>query len=186
MAGFDLNPPAALMLGATALQAGGQIAGGRAQQIIGQRKRLMYQGEAAQLEQNAGQAFAASQRTAAANDLNTQLIASRALAVAAASGASATDPTVVNTIARIKEQGAYKSMLDLYAGEEQQRAMQYQASLDRTSGENAVSDADYAAKVSRYGAAATILSGAGTASLYSRYAGKGGAGMANASMWGSD
>lgn len=166
---FDFNLPAGLTLASGAVNAASKLAGGRAAKVVGQRRQAEFDNEAAQLEQNANNAAAVGQRNAQAQDLQTQLVASRALAVAAASGAGASDPTVINTIARINQEGSYRSMMDLYAGEERERAMNYQATLDRYSGGVAASDAGYAEKMSRFGAAATILQSAGTASLYSRY-----------------
>lgn len=90
--------------------------------------------EAEQLRQNAGQAQAASQRVAITADEQSKLVASRALAVAAAGGGGASDPTVVNLIAGIAQEGAYRQALSLYQGDERARQLQTQADATEAGG----------------------------------------------------
>jgi hypothetical protein len=66
----------------------------------------------------------------------TDLLASRALAVAAASGGGASDPTVVNTIAGIAQEGAYRKAVALYRGDEEARKLTMQAEAAEFEGEN--------------------------------------------------
>lgn len=74
---------------------------------------------AAQLEEKAGQVLAASQRGMLQQRKQKELVASRALAVAASGGGGASDPTVVNIIADIEGEGAYRESLALYQGEQE-------------------------------------------------------------------
>lgn len=80
-----------------------------------------------QLRVNAGQAQAAAQRNAIDIERQTQLNASRALAVAASSGGGASDPTVVSLLAQNAADGAYRKAAALYEGEDQARALNLQA-----------------------------------------------------------
>lgn len=80
-----------------------------------------------QLRVNAGQAQAAVQRNAIDIERQTQLNASRALAVAASSGGGASDPTVVSLLAQNAADGAYRKAAALYEGEDQARALNLQA-----------------------------------------------------------
>jgi len=130
--------------------------------------------EAAQLEQNAGQQAASAQRSAMEDRRQAQIAQSRALAVAAASGGGASDPTVINIISRLSAEGTYRSMSDLYEGREKARQMQEQAAASRYSGQRAQQAARLSAaatavqEVARRSVSKTAISGA--SSLYSKYA----------------
>lgn len=69
----------------------------------------------------AGVVVAASQRNAHEEKRQADLAASRALAVAAASGGGVSDPTVVDTLVRIRGEGALRASVALYEGEERGR-----------------------------------------------------------------
>ena len=90
--------------------------------------------EAAQLTQNAGQAQAASQRKAAEERRKSRLVQSAALARAAMSG-GASDPTVVDIIGDIAQEGAYRSALALFEGDDAARAMRNKAAGVRYTGD---------------------------------------------------
>jgi hypothetical protein len=92
---------------------------------------------AEQLRINAGQAMASAQREAITAEQQSKRVASRALALAAASGGGATDPTVVNLISGIAAEGAYRQAVALYQGQEQARAMENQARATEYEGEKA-------------------------------------------------
>lgn len=66
---------------------------------------------------------AASQRTAAEEVRQADLVASKALAVAAASGGGVSDPTMVDIIARTRGEGVYRANVALYEGAERSRAI---------------------------------------------------------------
>lgn len=82
---------------------------------------------ASQYLQNAGQAVAAGQRGAAEENRKARLVSSRAIALAAASGAGASDVSVVNLVSRIRGEGAYNAQTQLYQGEDQARRMRMAA-----------------------------------------------------------
>jgi hypothetical protein len=151
----------------------------------GQQSQHASEFQADQLRQNGGQAQASSQRTAAEIDRQTQMVVSRSLAVAAASGGGASDPTVVNLIAQNAAEGAYRKAVALYNGDEANRGDQAQASAREYEGKSA--------KVSGYvaGASNLLSAGAKSASLFQRFGsgapGRGDlAGGPGTSSWGSD
>lgn len=145
--------PIALTLGGAALSAGGSIIGAKAE------AREMRE-EAAQLEAQAGLERASSHRQAIDERRQARLAMSRGRAVAAASGAGADDPTVVNTLAAIEGDGEYRALSALYSGEESARGMEAEAAARRR-GAKSTKKAGY------LNAAGSILS-AGS-SLYGRY-----------------
>lgn len=91
--------------------------------------------EAQQLEQNASQSIAAAQRQAFETGRTGEYVQSRAQALAAASGGSATDPTVINVIANLASETGYRKSLDLYQGEERARQLRLSAQAARMTGE---------------------------------------------------
>lgn len=143
----------ALTSGGTMLSAGSQIVAG-----IGARRA----GDAAasMADIGSGNALAASQRVAQEEDRHAKAVASRAQAVAAASGAG-TGGTVHDVISGIAKEGAYRSQLALYNGEERARILKQQAANARYEGQ-AKQRAGF------IGSIGTILKGGST--LFSKYA----------------
>lgn len=144
--------PLALMAASTALQAGGTIIGSSAQSR--ELKR-----EAVQLDQQAGQDRASSQRAAMEQRRQARLLQSRALARAAATG-GASDPTVVNILANLEGEGEYRALTALYEGEERARNSEMQADARRREAKNAK-------KAGLIQAGGQVLQGAAT--IYGRY-----------------
>ena len=95
--------------------------------VAGQRARDAKTFEARQYEQQAVQQEAAAQRAAAEQRRQSSIQQSRAIAVAAASGAGATDPSVVTHVSRMAGMGRYNSNLALYQGEEAARQLRMHA-----------------------------------------------------------
>ncbi len=137
--------------------------------------------QATQLRQNAGQEVAAAQRAAFDIGRQEEYIASRALAVAASSGAGASDPTVINLIARTAGESAYRRSVALYQGKEAERTLNTQADTVAYNGENAARNAvapapvpinpNYDTTGHSIGALTTLLKGG--VSLYDKYGGGG-------------
>lgn len=115
---------------AAGMRAGATIYGGYQQKAAADLS-------ASGLESAGDQAVAASQRRAQEELRRSKLLSSRALAVAAASGAGASDPTVVDIISGIAGEGAYRSELALYEGREAKRAMDAKADAARYQGKQA-------------------------------------------------
>lgn len=90
--------------------------------------------EAKQMEDKAGLTRAISQREGIEERRQADLLQSRALAVAAASGGGATDPTVVNIIAGLEEEGLIRSLNDMASGETEARFLERQAGMRREAG----------------------------------------------------
>ncbi len=148
----------------------GQILGAVSHYQFGQQARAGAEYEAAQMRQNAGQALAASQHAALDVDRQSQLVASRALAVAAASGGGASDPGVVSLMAKYAQEGAYKKAVALYGGEEKALAMNAQADAKQYEGKNVALNSDMVAGAGLYGATTTLMKGgAKDSSLYQRF-----------------
>ncbi len=116
--------PVALMAAGSLLSAGGSIIGANSE-----AKELRSQ--AAQLDAQAGLERASSQRAAIDEKRQARLLASRGLAVAAASGGGADDPSVVNALAGIEGEGEYRALTALYNGDQTASGMEADAAAKR-------------------------------------------------------
>lgn len=158
----------------TGLDAAGAVIGGLSHIQYGQQAAAAADFAAAQLRQNAGQVQASAQRAAYDVDLQARYTASTALARAAASGAGASDPTVVNLIARNAGEFAYRKAVALYQGEDKARLLEMQADAKEIEGENAERNSMLAGATKMFGAATSILKGtARDGSLLQRFGGGG-------------
>lgn len=120
--------------------------------------------QALQLEQQAGQDRASSQRAAVEQRRSARYVQSRLQALAAASGAGATDPTIVKLSNDIDAAGEYAALTAMYEGESTARGEEFAAQVARRTGK-AAATASYAK------AGSTLLSGA--SSWYDKYGGGG-------------
>jgi hypothetical protein len=120
--------------------------------------------EGAQLDYVAGQTRAASQREAIERRRSSRYAQSRAQALAASSGAGASDPTVVNLIADLAGEGEYGALAAMYEGEDQATGFEHSGKLSRAQGNAAMSGAVVQA-------GSTLLSGGN--SWYDKYGGRG-------------
>lgn len=169
MALSDFLVPA-LQVGATILSAGGQLARGYAARGIGARRKIAAEFAAQQLDQEAQGALGIGLRAAADQALRTRMVNSLALARAAASGAGASDPTVLNILAQTAGEGAYRQALALYEGEAQARLDRIRAGALRYEGGLAESDAVAAQRQANIGALSTVLTGGAKAvTMYQKY-----------------
>ena len=116
--------PDILTAGGGLLSAGGTIAGANSE-----ARSLREQ--AAQLETQAGQDRASSQRAAIEERRRARYIASRGLTLAAATGAGADDPTVVNNFAAIGGEGEYRALTAMFEGETEAQGKEAQARMNR-------------------------------------------------------
>lgn len=151
----------------SALTAVGTIAGvagavqqGKAAQSAGRAQQQAADYNARVLEQQAGQERASSQRRAQAEQKQKTLVASRAQAVAAASGAGALDPTVTDVIGDIESEGELRALTALYEGEERARGLEARAQGAQYEGRVAGYTGDLARRSSLFKAGGTLLSGA--------------------------
>lgn len=138
----------------------GMISSANAQKKQGEQQQQLANYQAQQLEAQMGQERASAQRAAIEERRRSQLAQSRALALAA-KGGGASDPSVVDVISDLEGEGAYRSMVRLYQGDENARVLQERANATRYGG-------NIAASAGRTNATATLLKGG--SSLYSKYA----------------
>ena len=164
------------------LQAFGAVQQGKSAAIAGETAQqaaefnaLMLEFSAREALRQGGQAKAISQRQAAEERRQGRIATSRALAVASASGAGVSDPTIVNLISRGEGEAHFRASVALYEGEEEMRRLRFDALMGRG-----------AATQSRLAGAAANLAGQnaqsqfnlvaagkvveGSASLFSKYA----------------
>lgn len=125
--------------------------------------------EAAQLQSQSVQQFAAAQRQAMEQNRQGELVQSRALAVAAASGGGVTDPTVVRILGGIEGEAAYRASVALYEGEEKARQLRMQARTRIYEGQLGLAAGESQAEGIRISGETSMLRGA--SSLFSRYGG---------------
>ena len=158
---------AAFSIGGTLLSAKGQKDAGKVAAAQGQQaaqnEMVAAEFEARQAEYLANKAKAVSHLEAFEQRRIAALLASRTLALAAGSGAGASDPTVVGLMSEIYAEGAYRSALAMYEGEEEARSLGVAAQARRLSGKSAASAAltegKSTAKASNLSMFSTLLSG---------------------------
>jgi hypothetical protein len=162
--------PGALEVGGTLLSAYGQNEQGDAALEKGIGENALAQFQAEQMRQNANSAVAASQRQVVDVQRQADMIASRALAVASMNG-GASDPTVINMIARTAGEAAYRQSIALYQGQDKARALNLQADATEYAGSRAEQAGRETKSASDIGVLSTLIKGG--SSLYSKYAGGG-------------
>ena len=138
-----------LQIAGSLLSAGGTILGANSE-----AKELRR--EAAQLEVQAGQERATSQRQSIEERRQARLASSRALAIAAASGGGSDDPSVVNAIANIEGEGEYRALTALYEGNVQADDTVRQAQARRREAKNVKRASLFKAVGSILGAGSTL------------------------------
>jgi hypothetical protein len=149
-----------------ALQAVGGAEARKDAKEIAKKKRQAAEFEAIQLEQQANDALATSQRTLFNEKRTEKLVQSRALTLAAASG-GASDPTVIRIISGIASEAAYRQNLAIYQGEDRARSLRLAAQANRFSGEIGAAASLAQGNAIATQAAGQVIGGAG--SLYARY-----------------
>lgn len=148
-----------LTVASTLVQAASTLAAGRAEQQAGRDRQAALEHQAAQARQNAGQERAAAQRGAFEQRRQGRLLSSKALALAAASGAGAGDPGVEKLLGDIGAEGEFRALSDLYEAEERARGLETQADLKVFEGDQERRAGEIARRTSRFGAFTTVLSG---------------------------
>lgn len=161
---------AAIMMGAgTAISAMGSINSGRMSKLAGERAQARAQFQTQEAEYQAGQVIAESQLAAAEQRRQGELVASRSLAVAAASGAGVSDPTVVNVIANTKGEAVYRANVALYEGAAKARQLRIAGAFDALSGQEAALQGRIAESEGKVAAIGSLAKGAGSATMYAKY-----------------
>lgn len=175
MAEFIPWIPVAMSVGSMIFGSKGASNTGAAARLNAQRQQQADEFEAQQLEIQAGQVVAAGQRGALEEERQARLVQSRAIAVAAASGGSVADPTVINILARSAGEGTYRAGVALYQGEERAREMRMQAVGKRFEGQIAIEGGQARAQAARTQGITSLLSTG--ASLFTKYGGGGDAAL---------
>jgi hypothetical protein len=175
----------------TAMDVFGRVLGAFGAAQDGGARRMAAEYRAAQLRVGAGQEMAASQREAISALEQSKRVASRVLAVAAASGGGASDPTVVRLVADISSEGAYRQALALYEGQDRARMLRTQADAASYEGKLAEGAGNRNAIGGAIGAGASMFRGiAQGKSMREKYGGVGPRGSADvgpgSASWGMD
>ena len=144
----------------TGMKAAGQMDVGQAVRQTGEAQQRAAEYQAQQLTTNAGQAQAVAQRAAMEEIRKSMLLQSRAIAVSAASGGGALDPTVMALVSGLSKEGQLAAETQIYGGEERARSMREQAKATRYEGAQRAEAGRTYEKVSRMSAGTTLLSGA--------------------------
>jgi hypothetical protein len=140
---------------AIGMQAIGGLLGAKGARDAGEAERVAAYKQAEQLRYNAGQVESAGQRDAMDEQRKADILQSRMLAVAGASGASALDPTVVNLAAGVEYEGKLASQTRRYNANVEAKGMRLQADATQAGG-------NAAAQAGKYRAMGTLLSTGGS------------------------
>lgn len=179
-----LSDPRTINTIAGALDFGGRVSAGQQQIAHGADLQAAAEFAAAQLDKQASDAIGSAQRRARNEDRATKYLASETLARAAASGGGASDPTVINIIAKQAEEGAYRRMVALYEGDSRAAQMRLQAQARRFEGGSQRAAAEGAGRATMFGAGTSLLkSMARDSSLYERFGGGGPKGAQIDTSW---
>jgi len=135
------------------IAAGATVLSAVNQHKAGKEQNKAYQFDAKVATQQAQQERAAAQRDALDARRQGMILASRAQAAAASSGAGALDPTVVNVIGGLQGGAEMAGLASMYQGASRGRALENQAVVSRFTGKQAQT-------AGMYSAFNTLLSGA--------------------------
>ena len=177
MSGLELIAGIAGLAG-SGISAAGSLASGDAE---GQASTALaaYERQAGRMQQLAAQkaaneALATASQAGYQESIEKRLVASKAQAIAAASGGSASDTTVQNLQAGIENLGSYNKLAKLYEGETRAQGLEYEGALAEIEGRNRAAIQEYGGEVakrrSRQKALETIVGGGTDAfSKYGKY-----------------
>ena len=170
--------PVIAAVAGTVMTAYGQRKAANAQASYTQQQSQAYaiakETEAAQYEDQALAETASAQRVAMEEQRKSRILQSRALAVAGASGAGTSDPTVVDIISDLAGEGAYRAAVAMYEGGQRTKGARDAAAAARYEGATGLASGSASAASQRQagqiGTLGTIFSGVGqVASLYGKY-----------------
>lgn len=162
-----VNDPGTLMVAATvaggAIKGMSTLAGGKAAAQAGQMQQTEANYQAAQLNQNASQALASSQRQALDTTQRTNLAISTATARAGASGAAADVGSAVANSGELAQRGSYQALTDMFNGESKASGLENEASGVRYTGDVEAYEGEEKEKASYLAAGGDFLSSVGQA-----------------------
>jgi hypothetical protein len=128
MADFGITE--ALAIAGTVGSLGGTLLSAKASSDQADYQAQVQRANAEALKQQANTDAAAAERVQITRGRQTELALSRAQALAAGSGTSATSPDVLNTEGQIAQQGEYNAQSAFYEGQARARSDTYQANID--------------------------------------------------------
>lgn len=147
------------------LAAASTLAGGNFAKTAGQMQQNAANFQAAQLDQNAGQAIASSQRTMLDTQEKTRLAMSASRARAGVSGVDAGVGSPAENEGELAQRGSYHALMDIFNGksaatgiENQAAGARYTGTLDEMGGEEAQSASELAAAGTLAGSAGSMAS----------------------------
>lgn len=176
---MDFGTSADVLRGtSTAISSIGSLAEGnasaRAAKAAAKQAKKAGKYESQQYTQQANAERATAQRQSIEERRASRIAQSRAIAVAAASGGGASDPTVTKIVGDLAADGEYNALSALYSGEEAARGLEMAGAGSLYEGNNAASA--YRARANAYRNAArgtaigTALDGMGT--FFEKYGGE--------------
>lgn len=151
----------------TLLETFGLLERGRLARIQAERAKIRADFMAWQADRQAGRVLAISQRRAIEERRMGDVAASRALAVAAASGGGVSDPTIVKLMADTQGEAFYRASVSLYEGEAEARQLRLNAQAKRLEGAESLEEGYRAEQYNAIGAAGAAAKGG--MSLYAKY-----------------
>ena len=151
----------------TILGVAGKARSAKAARKQGRQLLALRNEQAVDIERQAVEVKAIAQRQAIDEQEKAELLISRAQAVAAASGGSATDQTVLDVMSDIEGEGAYRAAMAMYQGEREAETLRQEAKYTRAGGEISRQESNARARAYEMEAVGTIAQGATT--FYDRY-----------------
>ena len=149
------------------LSAGATLAGGNYAAQAGQMQKTASYSKAKQLEENAGQAIASSQRQMFDTQQRTRLAISTARARGAASGVDVGVGSPAAVQGELAGRGSYQALMDMFNGQSAATGLDNQANAARFEGDAAEIEGEAKQTASYLAAAGTLAGSAGSmASTY--------------------
>jgi hypothetical protein len=153
-----------------ALSAASTIAGGNFAAQAGQMQKTASYAKATQLEQNAGQAIASSQRQMFDTQQRTRLAMSTARARGASAGVDVGVGSPAANQGELAGRGSYQALMDMFNGQSAATGLDNQANAARYEGDVAEIEGEAKQSASYLAAAGTLAGTAGSmTSTYSNY-----------------
>jgi hypothetical protein len=145
-----------------AMSASGTLAGGSYAAQAGQMQQTAANYQAAQLESNATQAIASSQRQMLDARLKTNLAISTSTANAAANGVNAGTGSAATNVGNLAARGKYQQAMDLFNGESTATGLRNQAQGIRYTGQMEEIGGEEQQSASKLAALGTLAGSVGT------------------------
>lgn len=164
-----MGVPMIAMVASTVMSAGSAYMQGRAANEAGKAQQNAAEFNARQLEVNAGQQRASAQRQMIEDVRQKTLAQSRAQAVAAAQGASSLDPSIIDIMGGLENEGRYNAAVTMYEGENAARGLEGDATASRYEGAQARAAGKAAKRAGTMAAIGKLVSGG--ADIYNKYQG---------------